>query len=104
MLTWMRMIYDNEKLNEIYRDTWPNLGWAKMDTIKVGNTVKFLGCSPEQVRWGSNDDPTGILIVGDKYYVEHVYIHSQHTKIELRGVKGKFNSVCFEVTDAPRKR
>lgn len=23
------MIYDNEKLNEIFRDTWPNLGWAK---------------------------------------------------------------------------
>jgi hypothetical protein len=23
------MYYENEKLNEIYRDTWPNLGWAK---------------------------------------------------------------------------
>jgi hypothetical protein len=23
------MNYDNDKLNEIYRDTWPNLGWAK---------------------------------------------------------------------------
>ncbi len=22
------MIYDNEKLNQIYHDTWPNLGWA----------------------------------------------------------------------------
>lgn len=22
------MYYDNEKLNEIFRDTWPNLGWA----------------------------------------------------------------------------
>jgi hypothetical protein len=26
-----------------------------------------------------------------------VYIHSNHTKVELRGVAGKFNSVCFEV-------
>jgi hypothetical protein len=25
------MWYDNEKLNQIYRDTWPNLGWAKKD-------------------------------------------------------------------------
>ena len=25
------MYYDNDKLNEIYRDTWPNLGWAKRD-------------------------------------------------------------------------
>jgi hypothetical protein len=97
------MYYDNERLNQIYRDTWPNLGWAAMDRIKVGNTVKYLGCTIEQVRWGSNDDPTGILIVGDKYYVEHVYVHSQHTKIELRGVKGKFNSVCFEVTHDTRR-
>jgi hypothetical protein len=25
------MNYDNDKLNEIYRDTWPNLGWAQKD-------------------------------------------------------------------------
>ena len=97
------MIYDNERLNQIYNDTWPNLGWAKMDAIKVGKTVKYLGCSKEQVQWGNNDDPNGILIVGDKYHVEHVYVHSQHTKIELRGVKGKFNSVCFEVTNDTRR-
>jgi len=95
--------YGNERLNQIYRDTWPNLGWARMDKIKAGDYVKFLGCTIEQVRWGSNDDPTGILIVGDKYYVEHVHIHSQHTKLELRGIKGKFNSVCFEVTHDTRR-
>lgn len=88
---------DNYKLNEIYRDTWPNLGWAKRMHIKAGDTVKFVGCSLEQVQWGCNDDPNGVLFVGDRYYVEHVHIHSQHTKIELRGVYGKFNSVCFEV-------
>jgi hypothetical protein len=95
--------YGNERLNQIYRDTWPNLGWALMDKIRVGNTVKFLGCSREQVQWGNNTDPTGILIVGDKYYVEHVHVHSQHTKIELRGIKGKFNSVCFEVSYETRR-
>lgn len=67
--------------------------------MRTGDTVKFLGCSEEQIRWGSNDDPNPHLFVGDKYYVEHVEVHSQHTKIELRGVKGKFNSVCFEVVD-----
>ena len=98
------MFYNNPKLNEIYSLTWPNLGWAKMDRIRAGDTVKFIGCSPEQVRWGGNDDPTGLLIVGDKYYVEHVYVHSQHTKIELRGVlKQKFNSVCFEVVHDTRR-
>jgi len=67
--------------------------------IKVGDTVKFLGCSIEQIRWGNNDDPNGLLFIGDRYYVEHVYVHAQHTKIELRGIKGKFNSVCFEVVN-----
>ena len=68
-----------------------------MQKIRAGNTVKFIGCSEEQIAWGVNDAPTNILIIGDKYYVEHVYVHSQHTKIELRGVKGRFNSVCFEL-------
>jgi hypothetical protein len=36
------MIYDNDILNQIYRDTWPNLGWAAMDRIIAGNTVKYL--------------------------------------------------------------
>ena len=91
------MFYNNEKLNEIYNLTWPNLGWAKMDRIRAGDTVKFIGCSSEQVAWGNNDDPNGMLFLGDKFHVEHVHVHSQHTKIELRGVRGKFNSVCFEV-------
>jgi hypothetical protein len=92
------MYYDNDKLNEIYRMTWPNLGWARMDRIRAGDTVKFIGCSPEQIAWGCNDNPNKLLFVGDTYYVEHVEVHSQHTKIQLRGVlKQKFNSVCFEV-------
>jgi hypothetical protein len=27
------MFYENEKLNEIYHNTWPNLGWAKRKNI-----------------------------------------------------------------------
>ena len=64
--------------------------------FKVGDKVKFLGCDEEQVRWGSNDNPKGILFEGDVYYVERVEIHSWHTKLYLRGFQGKFNSVCFE--------
>lgn len=67
-----------------------------MEELRAGDTVKFLGCTKEQVQWGNNDDPGLQLFVGDKFYVERVHRHSQHTKIELRGVKGKFNSVCFE--------
>ena len=64
--------------------------------IRAGKTVKFLGCSKEQIAWGNNDDPNPSLFVNNLYYVEHVEVHSNHTKIELRGVKGKFNSVCFQ--------
>jgi hypothetical protein len=67
-----------------------------VENFRAGNNVKFIGCSKEQIQWGNNSDPTGILIVGDTYYVEHVEIHSQHTKLTLRGVSGSFNSVCFE--------
>jgi hypothetical protein len=67
-----------------------------MENFRAGNNVKFIGCSKEQIAWGNNDDPTGILIVGDKYYVEKVEVHSQHTKLTLRGICGRFNSVCFE--------
>jgi len=66
--------------------------------MKRGDYVKFLGCTQEQINWGGNDDPNSLLFVGDIYYVERVEVHSQHTKIELRGLFGKkFNSVCFEV-------
>ena len=67
--------------------------------MRAGNHVRFLGCDQDQINWVGNDDPNPHLFVGDIYYVEHVYVHSQHTKIELRGVKGKFNSVCFEVVE-----
>lgn len=67
------------------------------DAIHSGLYVKYIGCSQEQINWGNNDDPRDILFVGDRYYVEHVEHHSHHTKIILRGVRGKFNSVCFEI-------
>jgi hypothetical protein len=65
--------------------------------LRHGSMVKFIGCDKDQIAWGNNDDPNPHLFLGDQYYVERVEVHSQHTKIELRGVKGKFNSVCFEV-------
>lgn len=67
-----------------------------MENFKVGDIVKYIGCSTEQVRWESNDDPRGVLIEGNKYYVERVEVHSWHTKLHLRGICGRFNSVSFE--------
>lgn len=67
-----------------------------MENFKSGDKVRYTGSIEEQVRWGNNDNPTGVLIEGDVYYIERVEIHTWHTKLYLRGVYGKFNSVCFE--------
>jgi len=68
-----------------------------MENFKAGDEVRYLGSTGEQVRWGSNDNPKGVLFEGNVYYVERVEIHSWHTKLYLRGIRGgKFNSVCFE--------
>jgi hypothetical protein len=67
-----------------------------MEELRKGDKVKFIGCSQEQINWGNNDDPNKLLFVGDKYIIEKVEIRSQHTKLTLLGVSGRFNSVCFE--------
>ena len=64
--------------------------------MKVGDYVKFTGCTREQVNWGNNTDPEDLLIPGGVYYVQDVIVKSSHTKLILRDVEGKFNSVCFE--------
>ena len=63
--------------------------------IKKNDTVIFIGSSIEQVNWGGNDDPNGILVRGEEYVVEYVEVHTSHTKISLVGYDGKYNSVSF---------
>ncbi|MBP2635530.1 MAG: hypothetical protein H6Q72_1437 [Firmicutes bacterium] len=59
--------------------------------------VKYIGASDEQVRWGNNDDPRGLLNEGELYTVEREEVHSYHTKYHLKEFPGKrFNSVCFD--------
>lgn len=68
-----------------------------METLRKGDRVIYIGCSDEQVSWGAgNDDPRKTLIEGATYYVEKVEVHTWHTKLHLRGVYGKFNSVAFK--------
>ena len=64
--------------------------------MKIGDQVRFLGCTPEQVRWGNNDDPQLKLIKGNTYLIEHVETSSQYTLIKLIGIQGEFTSACFE--------
>lgn len=59
--------------------------------------VKFIHASDFQVNWGSCDDPRGVLVPGKKYVLEHLDVHSYHTKVFLEGVTCKrgFPSSCF---------
>jgi hypothetical protein len=75
---------DFRKLNLSYRE------------IKEGDYVKFVGCTREQVNWGNNTDPENLLVPGGVYFVQQMIVKSSHSKLILRGVEGKFNSVCFE--------
>jgi len=67
-----------------------------MKYFKENDIVVYIGCSQEQINWGSNDDPRTILVEGNEYEIEVVDIHSQHTKLTLKGIPGRFNSVCFD--------
>jgi hypothetical protein len=64
--------------------------------FKIGEKVKFISSSQEQVNWGSNTNPDGILNTDTTYEISYVEVHSWHTKIELVGIKGQFNSVSFD--------
>lgn len=71
----------------------PSLSYGE---IQEGDYVKFVGCTKEQIAWGNNTDPQPLLVYGGVYYVEQMIVKSSHTKLILRGVEGRFNSVCFE--------
>ncbi len=43
---------------------------------------------------GNNDYPS-MFVVGKSYIVESVEEHSQHTKLTILGIPGRFNSVHF---------
>ena len=61
---------------------------------EVGDIVTYNGYTPEQVCWGSNDTPY-MLIVGHQYTIDYVESHKYHTKVGIKGVVGRFNSVHF---------
>ena len=66
-----------------------------MPPFVIGENVKFIGCSVEQINWGNNDTPH-MLTIGKVYKIKKVEVHSQHTKVSLEGIVGRFNSVCFD--------
>ena len=61
--------------------------------MKTGDKVKFVSATDDQVNWGSNDDPRLVLDTNTIYEIENIKVHSWHTKVYLKGIKGKFNAV-----------
>lgn len=63
-------------------------------------TARFSSkATKDQIAWGNNEDPNGVLKIGETYAVDSFDIRSSHTKIMLKvddEVLGPFNSVNFE--------
>lgn len=70
-----------------------------VESALKGTSVRYRGgATIEQVNWGGNDDPRGVLVDGGIYKVLRVEPHTQHTKVYLEEFPSlKFNSVHFEL-------
>ena len=64
--------------------------------MKISESVTFTGATDLQVNWAASNDPRPVLEVGKEYKIRDVYEESFYTEIKLVGIKGWFNSVCFE--------
>ena len=58
----------------------------------------FKECSDAQANW-AGDDPREVLNIGEIYEVTKVDQHAWHTLYRIKGVKGEFNSVCFDILE-----
>ncbi len=66
--------------------------------LAAGTKIRFEYSSPEQVKWGNNDDPDKYLQRGAIYTVALLEVHTQHTKVYLQEFPDKkFNSVSFSL-------
>ena len=63
--------------------------------------VKYIGATDDQVRYGRNDDPRGVLKENEIYEINKEDVHDWYTKIQLVEFPGLwFNNVCFEYLDS----
>ena len=63
--------------------------------------AKFIGCSDDQATFAGAWDPRKALYHNKWYRVERLSVHSFHTRVYLKDIRGWFNSVCFEFEDKP---
>ena len=58
--------------------------------------VIYTGSSENQRSWGASSGNWDELVIGKEYIVADKEEHDWHTLYTLEGIKGQFNSVCFE--------
>ena len=63
---------------------------------KENDKVVFLGSDEEVNKWGNCDNSNDLLVIGEKYTIDHTEVHSWHTKVFLKEVVGGFNSILFD--------
>ena len=67
------------------------------NTFNRGEWVRYTNCIDQQVKWGGNSDPRGVLKMENLYTITDVEIHKSHTKLRLEGFPNlQFNSVHFD--------
>jgi hypothetical protein len=68
-----------------------------MSKVKARKVIYTGEAAIEQIRWGNNDDPRGLLEPGKEYELLEVELHTWHTKYILKEFPDKkFNSVHFK--------
>ena len=69
--------------------------------MKVGDTVRFIGCTEKPHDYLNCDYPDSVLLKGNTYLIERsetlVDGYSYLDRIELIGIKGRFDADCFEL-------
>ena len=64
----------------------------------IGETMTYVGGSDTALIHG---DDTSVLTVGQSYVIEDVFPFNFHTKVSLKDLSGKFNSICFKPLEKP---
>lgn len=60
--------------------------------LPEGTNLRYEGCDcEEQIQWGGNTDPRGVLKEGEIYELHYSEVRSWSTRIWLKGIKGQFN-------------
>ena len=69
---------------------------SQLNMFNVGDKVKCVSVDIEFQRFGNSSGDLSNLTIGNFYTVTNVEVQSWHTKIEIDGVIGQFNSELFE--------